>query len=156
MPTSFCRHDHGACIDDALTRAEAISATRGVRLTALRRRVLELIWRSHKPAGAYDILDALGKEHTGAAPPTVYRALAFLTQNGFVHRIESQNAYVGCPKPDADHTGQFLICRDCGQAAELNDKRIVALIAQSAEKNGFAADAPTIEIEGVCAACQKR
>ena len=68
------------------------------------------MWGGHKPLGAYDILDTLKRERVGAAPPTVYRALAFLLQQGLVHRIESRNAFVGCCEPETPHGGQFLIC----------------------------------------------
>ena len=107
------RHDHRHCLKDALDRAAALCRDRGVRLTPIRRRVLELVWSGHRPLGAYDILDALQAERRGAAPPTVYRALDFLREQGLVHRIESRNSFVGCPDPDTPHGGQFLICRTC-------------------------------------------
>jgi len=148
-------HDHRHCLKDALDRAAALCRRRGVRLTPLRRRVLELVWGGHRPLGAYDILDALKMERRGAAPPTVYRALDFLRQQCLVHRIESRNSFVGCPEPDRPHGGQFLICRTCGQAAELNDARIDDAIRLSAARAGFAVARRTIEIEGECPTCQR-
>ena len=79
-------HDHNHCLEEALDRAAALCGKRDVRLTALRRRVLELVWAGHKPLGAYEILDILKGERQGAAPPTVYRTLDFLLQQGLVHR----------------------------------------------------------------------
>src|SRR5918995_5952602 len=107
-------HDHARCIDAALDRAAALCARRGARLTELRRRVLELVWQGHAAVKAYDVLDRLGRKAGSAKPPTVYRALDFLIAHGLVHRLESLNAYVGCPMPDASHEGQFLICGACG------------------------------------------
>ncbi|NIN34158.1 MAG: transcriptional repressor, partial [Gammaproteobacteria bacterium] len=72
---------------------------RDVRLTPLRRRVLQLVWRSHEPVKAYDLLQILQSEKKGAAPPTIYRALDFLQEQGFVHKLESLNAYIGCSGP---------------------------------------------------------
>ena len=128
-----------------------------MRLTPLRRRVLELVWGRHKPLGAYDILKVLKSERRGAAPPTVYRTLEFLLSQGLVHRIESLNSFVGCPFPDEGkaHVGQFLICRSCGLTAEMNDQRIDKAIKQSADKVGFAIARPVIEIEGVCPECRQ-
>jgi Fur family zinc uptake transcriptional regulator len=148
-------HDHDHCLESALDRAGALCGERGVRLTALRRRVLELVWGGHKPLGAYEILHTLQTERRGAAPPTVYRALDFLLQQGLVHRIESLNAFVGCPDPLKPHGGQFLICRSCGLAAELNDDRIDQAILDSATRAGFAVGHPMIEIEGLCPHCRK-
>src|SRR5262245_4876474 len=107
-------HDHDRCVTDALSAAEAVCARAGDRLTPLRRRVLELVWASHRPAGAYALLDRLREDGRGAAPPTVYRALDFLLERGLIHRIESLNAFVGCAHPGENHLVQFLICRSCG------------------------------------------
>lgn len=83
------KHDHRACIARAVAKAEALCRDRGVRLTELRRRVLELVWRAHEPIGAYGVLELLRTENDSAAPPTVYRALDFLVEQGLVHRVES-------------------------------------------------------------------
>ena len=116
-------HDHGQYLKDAMDTAERLCSERGVRITPARRRVLELVWRRHAPIGAYDILSEMqrdvekdGKPETKVAPPTVYRALDFLMKQGFVHKIESQNAYIGCSHPEESHDCGFLICRECGSA----------------------------------------
>ena len=146
-------HDHGKCIDTAIAVAEARCARRGQRFTPLRRRVLELVWTSHGPVRAYDVLDALRAERRGAAPPTVYRALDFLMEHGLIHRIESLNAYVGCGSPDGRHGGQFLICRECGAVAELDDAAIARAVAERARTMGFAVEQQTIEVAGLCPRC---
>ncbi len=150
------RHDHGACVREALTTAVRLCAKRDARLTPLRRRVLELIWRGHAPVGAYDLLARLSGKTRQAAPPTVYRALEFLRAQGLIHRIESLNAYVGCVHPEGAHGGQFLICSDCGSAAEVHDPRVDAAVARRAKELGFAVRRKTIEVEGVCPPCQRR
>ncbi len=155
--TSFsgAGHNHQGCVDYALSAAERVCAERGLRLTKLRRRVLELVWASHAPAGAYELLERLRTEQARAAPPTVYRALDFLLANGLIHRIESRNAYVGCVHPDGAHGGQFLICSDCGAAAEVHDPRLDAAIARRAEELGFAVRAKTVEVQGLCRPCRE-
>lgn len=150
------RHDHRSCITDALARAEAVCAERGLRLTAIRRRVLELIWASHRPTKAYDLLAAISDERNGAAPPTIYRALDFLLDAGLVHKIESQNAFIGCAIAHDRNPPKFFICRECGQAAEIQSCEIDAAITSEAEQAGFAVDHQTIEVEGLCTACAKR
>ncbi len=147
-------HDHGACIADALMAAETICRERGARLTKLRRRVLELIWSSHAPVGAYVLLRRLSQEHESAAPPTVYRALDFLLEQGLIHRIESLNAFVGCVEPSEAHAGQFLICRHCGAAAEMRDRRVNKAIGRTASDLGFTLEEATVELRGLCPACQ--
>ncbi|QCO01712.1 Fur family transcriptional regulator [Azospirillum argentinense] len=156
-PASGHGHDHAHCIADALTRADALCAERGARLTALRRQVLELVWNSHKPRGAYAILEDLSqREGKATAPLTVYRALEFLVEHGLVHRIESLNAYIGCAAPGAVHSGQFLVCETCGNAVEIDDPRIRAAIGTIAAEHGFQVSRPTVEVRGTCTDCQEK
>jgi Fur family transcriptional regulator, zinc uptake regulator len=155
-------HDHDHCVEDALERAEAVCEARHVRLTAIRRDVLELVWSSHAPAGAYDLMDRLetrrradGTDGGGRiAPPTVYRALEFLKDKGLVHRIESLNAYVGCAHPGDAHACRFLICKQCGSAAEMEDDALEQAMADAAGRHGFSVAHVTLEIAGTCPECQ--
>ena len=147
-------HDHARCVADAMETAASICDRRGVRLTPLRRRVLELVWQSHSPIGAYEVLELLRQERRGAAPPTVYRALDFLREQGLVHRVDSLNAYVGCISPDDGHRAHFLLCTECGQAAEIDDEALRTAIGRCAERAGFRIAGETVEITGICAACR--
>jgi Fur family zinc uptake transcriptional regulator len=156
-PLASRPHDHSHCVNHALAEAEAICARQGLRLTALRKRVLELVWQSHKPLGAYDILAVLSEEDgRRAAPPTVYRALDFLLENGLVHRISSLNAFVGCSHPEHAHQGQFFICRDCHAAIELENPAISEAISQCAASVGFVVDTQTVEVVGQCSGCREQ
>ena len=137
-----------------LTRATMICEGRGVRLTDLRRQVLGLILDRDAPTGAYDLLDQLRSTRHGAAPPTVYRALEFLQEQGLVHKLERLSAFVGCiAEEDHDHAAQFLICRSCGRVTELEDHELVHALEDAARRLGFTVGKATIEAEGQCAAC---
>jgi len=146
--------EHQNCIDQALARAEQICQRHQQRFTAIRRRVLELVWRQHKPVGAYELLEALQQQEGRTAPPTVYRALDFLQQLGLVHRIASLNAFVGCANPGEPHDGQFLICETCRSLTELEVPAITRAIEQGAAASGFEARRHTIEIMGLCPGCR--
>jgi Fur family zinc uptake transcriptional regulator len=148
-------HDHKHCVEDALAAAEKLCAAKDLRFTPLRRRVLELVWTSHKPVGAYALLDELRNEDLGSAPPTIYRTLDFLIDNGLIHRIERMNAFVGCSHPGETHRGFFLICSDCGNAEELQSDGLSETISASAGRRGFAARDMTLEVTGTCADCRR-
>ncbi|TBW54868.1 transcriptional repressor [Marinobacter halodurans] len=154
-PLPYRAHNHRACVDQALADAHRICNDAHARLTPTRERVLELIWQSHKPLGAYDLLGALAQEGQNAAPPTVYRALDFLQQHGLVHRIASLNAFVGCAHAGHRHTGFFLICRACRNVLELSAPQVAAAVDKAAQEEGFAAEDTTLEIAGLCPACQR-
>lgn len=147
-------HDHAACISDALIRAEAHCAATGAKLTPIRRRVLELIWQSHKPAGAYDLLAQMGGDGQKVAPPTVYRALDFLVEQGLVHRVESLNAFIGCTHPGHVVQQEIFICKNCGTAIEINDPELSQRILQDAKGLGFTVERQTIEVVGLCRDCR--
>jgi Fur family zinc uptake transcriptional regulator len=143
-------------IPGLLDRAEAICATRGARLTGLRRDVLALVLEARAPTGAYELLDRLRDRRGPAAPPTVYRALEFLQEQGLVHRIERLAAFVGCVEADGhghDHPAQFLICRRCGRVTEIEDHGLSDALAEAAGRVGFTVAGATVEAEGMCADC---
>lgn len=156
MTFPLADHDHGHCVAHALAEAEAECRRRGARLTEVRRRVLELVWHSHAPVGAYALLESLGREGFCAAPPTVYRALDFLLAHGLIHRIERLNAFMGCSRPGVPHAGQFLLCTGCGAAAELNDPAIDESIKAAAARLGFTLSGQTVEADGLCPGCQHK
>lgn len=136
-----------------IQQAEDQCQLRGVRFTPIRRRVLEMIAGASGGLKAYDLLDRLTSEHVAARPPTVYRALEFLIDQGLVHRIESQNAYVACPCPEHAHGFQLLICRQCGRVEELHLDEINDRLSHRAHELGFQVDRQTIELLGYCNAC---
>lgn len=126
---------------------------RGLRLTPTRRRVLELILAADGPVKAYDLLDQLKRERPGAAPPTIYRALDFLLENHFIHRLETLNAFVSCIHPEHQHEGQFLICERCQSVTEVHDRGLTAALAETASRHDFSARHQVLEIYGYCKAC---
>ena len=148
-------HDHDRCTADALAHAEALCAKRAQRLTPIRREVLEALLGSHKPLGAYEIIERTGAKSARPAPITVYRALAFLRTQGLVHRIESRNAFVACVNNHASgDLVVFLICERCGEVGEAPAAAVAENLKAAARAAGFTPKTPVIEISGVCAHCR--
>ena len=147
-----CRGQHSP--RERVALAVSICERRGARMTDLRRRVLESLWASGRPTGAYRLIEAVRHgDSRPVGPPTVYRALHFLMAQGFVSRIESLNAWVPCAHPERDHDCLFFICRGCRMSFEFEDPRIQALLAEDAAVMGFVAARRTVEVEGMCARC---
>lgn len=150
----FARHDHAHCAADALARAEAITLAAGVRLTPVRRRVLEILLEEHKALGAYDVLARLATEGFGNQPPVAYRALEFLVEHGLAHRIQRLNAFTACSHIGEAHAPAFLICRSCATVAEAEAALARAALEQAAAPLNFVIERTTIEALGLCPACQ--
>ena len=148
MPAVFPApdHDHDRCSADALAHAEALCVKRGERLTPMRRHVLEVLAASHKPLGAYEIIERLEPKGPRPAPITVYRALEFLMANGLVHRIESRNAFLACAHDhDAAAMVAFLICERCGSVGEIPAAPVAQSLSTAARASGFAPKLSVVE-----------
>lgn len=149
-------HDHGTCLADLIERAQAAFEAQGLRLTELRRLVLEEVASSHKAVGAYDVLERLsarGKRRL--APISVYRALDSLVATGLVHRLESRNAFFACHAAHAANRRQIVLaCETCGAVAEVAGARVFDGIAAAAEAVGFRMTHALVEVSGSCTACQ--
>jgi Fur family transcriptional regulator, zinc uptake regulator len=141
-------------IECALTRAQRICTARGVRLTPVRRRVLELILSSDQPTGAYALLAELQHGRGKLGPPTVYRALEFLLTNKLIHKVETSSAFIACGDIEHPHESQFMICDDCGATEEICDEAIVESLRRLGEGRGFAVERPVIEARGLCPTCR--
>ena len=140
-------------LTQVLERAEALCRERGVRLTDRRKAVLRLLCVSDKPLSAYELLDRMRGVVKNPAPPTIYRALDFLLEQGLVHKLESLHAYVGCAHPDQPHASQFLICEDCGEVAEVEDPSVAKSLRAAGQAIGFHTKRPVVELLGTCAQC---
>ena len=138
---------------DILRRADKLCQQRGARLTTQRRTVLELLCASAKPMSAYEILDLMRSCTRNPAPPTVYRALEFLLEQGLVHKLESLHAFVGCSHPEHPHSSQFLICGDCGEVSEIENEAIAKSLHTAEKAARFKTDRPIVELLGKCAQC---
>jgi len=149
-------HDHGRCSADAMAHAEQVCARRAQKFTPMRRHVLQALLSSHRPLGAYEVIEELAKAMPRPAPITVYRALDFLIENGLVHRIESRNAFLACAH-DHGTTAMvaFLICERCGLVGEIPAAPVAQSLNAAARASGFQPKLSVIEIAGICAHCQK-
>lgn len=149
-------HDHSQCAASALAHAEHVCRDRGQKFTPIRRQVLQALLASHRPLGAYEIIDTLARVTTRPAPITIYRALDFLMEQGLVHRIESRNAFLACAhNHDASAVVAFLICDICGSVGELPAAGLAKGFREAVQGTGFAAKMSVVEITGTCAHCQR-
>lgn len=151
----FTSHDHAACVSDGVAAAESVCSAAGLKLTAQRRRVLEILLSEHRAMGAYDILDVLRADGQAAQPPVAYRALDFLVEHGFAHKVERLNAFVACANPGKKHAPGFLICRMCKAVAEAPIAPVRKALDKSAAQAGFIVEKAAIEALGLCPECAK-
>ena len=126
---------------------------RGLQLTPVRKKVFEFLLDEPKGLGAYKILDLLRLSGFNSQPPAAYRALDFLVENGFAHKVESQNLFVACTKPGSHHSPVFMICKKCDRVSETQSTSLDANISDSLRLSGFEIEHAVIEAEGICSVC---
>lgn len=140
----------------SIEAVEHICAERGVRFTPLRRTALEALLEFNGPVGAYDLLRALERRLGKAVgPPTAYRALEFLREQGFISRIETRNAFVPSTHPEDRNAGVFFLCNQCGATVELEAGGIADVLTARAAALGFQVGRRVVELQGTCADCQE-
>lgn len=150
-------HDHlnDPTLDSLLAQAQQVCQKKGARLTKTREQVFLLLAKKNGAVGAYDLLDDLKELDPAAKPATIYRALDFLSQQGFVHKIESINAFIMCHHfGECNHPVQLLICDDCGHVEEIQSNNFDLALRTMADANGFTITHQIVEAHGSCSACK--
>ena len=153
ISVGFAGHDHDACLASAMQSAEAYCDAHKLQPTPVRRKVLELLLEKHQALGAYAILDLLREAGFSSQPPVAYRALDFVVENGFAHKIERLNAFVACALPGTDHSPAFMICRQCDTVAETQSPASSFNLSATAQATGFKIEQTVIAAKGVCHSC---
>ena len=151
--TAFVTHDHAGCAAGTLHRAQEAAREKGVRMTPVRQRALEILLEEHRAMGAYEVLDRLAADGFGNQPPVAYRALEFLVENGLAHRVRRLNAFAACMRPGEDHAPVFLICRACGAVAEAGADEVRSALLDAAARHNFTVERATVEALGLCPRC---
>ena len=140
-------------MENSIQQAEQYCQENGLNFTPVRRKVLEILLQKNTAIGAYEILDLLREAGFKNQPPVAYRALDFLVQNGFAHKIEQLNSFIGCTHPGKDHSPAFMICRNCDSVSEEEALIRNLSVSQIASKAGFTVEKAVIEARGLCHSC---
>jgi|TARA_A100001388_G_scaffold277249_1_gene267600 Fur family zinc uptake transcriptional regulator len=140
-------------VEKNIQEAEQYCKENGLNFTPVRRKVLEILLNKNTAIGAYEILDLLREAGFKNQPPVAYRALDFLVQNGFAHKIEQLNSFIGCTHPGKDHSPAFMICRNCDSVSEEEALTRNFSVSQIASKAGFTVEKAVIEARGLCHSC---
>ncbi len=140
--------------ESLLQQAQRVCQKKGARFTKVREQVFLLLAENQGAVGAYDLLDKLKELDAAAKPATIYRALDFLSKHGFVHKIESINAFVMCHHfGECNHPVQLLICDECGHVEEIQSNNFDLALRTMADANGFNISHQIVEAHGSCKNC---
>ena len=143
----------GIAVGNSIKEAEKYCKENDLKFTPVRRKVLEILLQKNKALGAYEILDLLREAGFKNQPPVAYRALDFLVKNGFAHKIEQLNSFVGCVHPGKDHSPAFMICTNCNFVSEEEAINADFSISKIGSRSGFKVETAIIEASGLCQSC---
>jgi Fur family zinc uptake transcriptional regulator len=150
--TSLCTvtpESSAAFLDRASERCKAS----GAQLTPIRRDVLGLLYESENGLKAYDLLAKIKELRSNATPPTVYRALDFLIEQGLVHKIERINQFVVCRHESHCLPNLFLVCPRCGKVSDFHDHDLMKSLLAGLVSAGHRLVSPEVEIGAICPEC---
>lgn len=115
--------------------------------------ILSVLHEHEKPMTAYAILDQMKVHEPDLAAPTIYRALAALTDQGRAHKLESIKAFVPCRCNHEAAVPVLTICKDCGTVEEHDGTSLLQELNAISAQSAFHATRHIVEIHGKCDGC---
>ncbi len=115
--------------------------------------ILGVLNSSEAPMTAYQILGRLQTDEPDIAPPTVYRALTALTDQGRAHKLESLKAFVPCRCEHDKSLPVLTICDDCGLVEEHDGGSLLPKLTSLIATSQFVPDRHIVELHGACKTC---
>ena len=131
----------------------------GARLTSARRAVIACLESAKKPLTPTEIFEKTKKfPKLGKIDRvSVYRVLELLLENGLVHQISANGAFIACTHLFSckDNLHLVTICKKCGDSIEQDLPKDLgnSLKKLLKEKLSFIPDSHFFQISGFCLEC---
>lgn len=142
-----------------ITRPSLMKALvdRGVRITAQRRLLVEIIQDSPRHLDAAKLLEIAKKRDPEIDRATVYRTIGMLKKHGLIDEldlmhIEGEKHYYEA-KTNKDHC--HMACFRCGAIMEYASPAFERLKKEIAEEGDFLIRVVRLEVGGFCKRCRK-
>ena len=131
---------------------------RGVRMTAQRRVLVEIIQNAKRHLDASMLLELAQKRNPEIDRATVYRTLSLLKTRGLIDEldlmhVEGEKHYYEA-KTNRDHC--HMACFRCGAIMEYASSSFEKLRKEMMRRSGFEIRAIRLEVGGVCKKCRKK
>jgi len=141
-------------VEDLAANGERRLRQSGVRMTAQRRLVLDILASAGSHLDASDIYERGRRQDARLSLSTIYRTLNLFKEQGLVrelHLEEERHHYELHGKGDHSH----LVCLLCGRVIEVDSAPFVAAAAAAGEAAGFEIASAHVELAGYCADCRQ-
>jgi Fur family ferric uptake transcriptional regulator len=137
------------------TVAEAITALRasGLRLSASRRIVLEVLFQAEAPLSADQIAEGITDRVPSSDIKSVYRNLEALEKLGLIRHTHLGHG-PGLYALSGQGEREYLVCERCRKVTPVDPAQLDAIRSAIRERFGFAASFTHFPITGLCETCQ--
>lgn len=122
------------------------------RVTGPRKAILAVLTHEHGP---FTVEEMHGRMKEGLCDlVTVYRCIAAMEEIGLVRRCDFGDGRYRYEFNTGEHHHHHIVCRDC-QRVETLDLCVADGLERMARQLGYVNVSHTLEIFGVCGACQR-
>lgn len=130
--------------------------TNGLRATQNRIAIVSLLHASKVPLTLAEIHEKLGGENCDFA--TVFRFISILEEKSLVEAvawIDGTTRHEISSRDGHHQHHHYLICRTCHKVEALDECVVETFEDQIAKERGYAGLSHSLQLSGVCPACQK-
>lgn len=125
----------------------------GIRATRQRLLVLAALSAERDDATAQQIHERLRASGEAIGLATVYRTVALLSEHGVIDMLVHQPGEI-CYRLCSEGHHHHLVCSSCHHVVELGDCELDSWLDDLGAAHGFAVTTHTVEVTGLCSACQ--
>lgn len=130
---------------------------KGLRLTAQRRVIIEVVFSTHRHFTAEQLVAWSRRRDPRVSRATVYRTLPLLTASGLVRELDfGKDCKVYDPNAAEHPNHSHLICQDCERVVEFESERITRLADAVSRQLGFALATHRLQLTGACEELRSR
>ena len=126
--------------------------SRGYKLTAARRAVVDVVAGMHETLSPAEIYERARQRYARIGLVTVYRTLDILVEVGVVRRIHLEDN-CHCYAPAQAAHGHHLICSSCNQVIEFDECGLEEVLKRMARRTGFRIEGHWLQVFGLCPNC---
>jgi len=134
---------------------QLFAAEKGLKSTRQRDSIVAAFLESDAHLSVEDLHHLVQKANPKIGYATVYRTLKLLAESGLAVERKFDDGQTRYEHLDPEEHHDHLICLDCGDIVEFEDKQIEALQEEVAKKLGFTVISHNLDMYGYCSRCRK-
>jgi len=133
---------------------QLFASEKGLKSTRQRDSIVAAFLKSDAHLSVEDLHHLVQEVNPKIGYATVYRTLKLLAESGLAVERKFDDGQTRYEHLDPEEHHDHLICLDCGDIVEFEDKQIEALQEEVAKKLGFTVISHNLDMYGYCSRCR--